>query len=126
MDAKVRDFLDSGGITDITTIGRSTGEPRRIEIRIHNIDGEIYITGFPGKRSWYANMLSNSHFIIHVKGGPGSTGLEADVEGVASDVSAMDRRSDIIPKMVAKANLPGDIGERIRSSVLVHVELSGI
>ena len=126
MDAKVRDFLDSGGIADITTTGRATGEPRRIEIRIHNIDGQIYITGFPGKRSWYANMLSNPHFTIHIKGEPGSRGLESNVECVASEVSEMDRRGDIIPKMVAKANLPGDIDERIRNSVFVHVELSGI
>ena len=35
----------SGHTIDITTTGRKTGEPRRIEIVFHNIDGRLIITG---------------------------------------------------------------------------------
>jgi hypothetical protein len=123
MDATVRDFLDSGGIVDITTTGRSTGLPRRIEIRLHNIDGEIFITAAPGKRSWYANMMSNPRFTIHIKGEPGFRGLDMNVMAMAHDVSDSDIRNDVIPRMVAKANLPGDPGDRIKSSVLVRADI---
>ncbi len=48
-------------IIDITTIGRKTGAPRRIEIWFHRVDGRYYITGsatsplvevtFPGREA---------------------------------------------------------------------------
>jgi hypothetical protein len=59
MDEKVRDSLLLGGVIDITRTGGKTGEPRRTEIRIHNVDGQLYLSGAPGKRDWYANMLAN-------------------------------------------------------------------
>jgi F420H(2)-dependent quinone reductase len=43
-------------VIDITTTGRKTGEPRRIEIWFHRLDGRYFITGAPGRpRDWYAN-----------------------------------------------------------------------
>ncbi|MDQ2999008.1 MAG: nitroreductase/quinone reductase family protein [Chloroflexota bacterium] len=59
MDEQVRHALEHGRTIDITTIGRTSGEPRRIEIWFHNVDGHIYITGTPGRRSWYANLRAN-------------------------------------------------------------------
>ena len=40
--------LRAGGIIDITTTGRTSGEPRRIEIVFFDVDGRVYITGAPG------------------------------------------------------------------------------
>ena len=37
--------LHEGGIIDITTTGRTSGEPRRIEIVFFDVDGRVYITG---------------------------------------------------------------------------------
>ena len=51
MDDQVRRALTHGHVIDITTIGRRTGQPRRIEIVFHNIDGRIYITGTPTTRT---------------------------------------------------------------------------
>jgi hypothetical protein len=39
MNESVRQALGHGGTIDITTIGRKTGLPRRIEIVFHNFDG---------------------------------------------------------------------------------------
>jgi hypothetical protein len=39
MDDKIRQWLTRGRTIDITTRGRHSGEPRRIEIVFHNIDG---------------------------------------------------------------------------------------
>ena len=42
--------LERGHTIEITTTGRRSGEPRRLEIVFHNIDGRIYISGTPYKR----------------------------------------------------------------------------
>src|SRR4051812_27381293 len=55
-------------VIDITTIGRKTGEPRRIEIWFHRLDGRYYITGTPGRpRDWYANLVAQPGFTFHLK-----------------------------------------------------------
>lgn len=62
--------MDQGGIADITTIGRKTGEPRRIEIYFHQFDGDYYLTGRHGRRrDWEANILANPEFTLHLKRG---------------------------------------------------------
>ena len=54
---------------DITTVGRRSGIPRRIEVWFHRVDGHWYITGVPGPRSWYANLRANPRFTLHLKHG---------------------------------------------------------
>ena len=44
---------------DITTLGRCSGIPRRIEVWFHRVDGRWYLTGVPGPRGWYANLRAN-------------------------------------------------------------------
>ena len=39
MEARIAQALEKGGVIDITTTGSRSGEPRRIEIVLHNIDG---------------------------------------------------------------------------------------
>ena len=58
MESAVKEAMDRGGIADITTIGRKTGEERRIEIYFHQFDGAYYLTGKPGQpRDWNATSL---------------------------------------------------------------------
>lgn len=67
--------MDRGGIADITTIGRKSGMPRRIEIYFHQFDGEFFLTGRPGrKRDWEANIEASPEFTLHLK-----RGVSADV-----------------------------------------------
>jgi deazaflavin-dependent oxidoreductase (nitroreductase family) len=68
LDDKIQRALTTDRTIDITTIGRKTGVSRRIEIWFFNLDGKIYITGSPGKRSWYANLRANPDFTFHLKG----------------------------------------------------------
>ena len=51
MDDQIRRSLSRGHRIDITTTGRRTGKPRRIEIVFHNIDGRLYISGSPATAS---------------------------------------------------------------------------
>lgn len=53
---------------DLTTYGRKTGLPRRIEIWWFHVEGRFVITGTPGRRDWLANVRSDSRVIIHVDG----------------------------------------------------------
>ena len=39
--------LGKGGVFDITTTGRKSGQARRLEIGYHVIDGRLYISGMP-------------------------------------------------------------------------------
>lgn len=50
---------------DLTTIGRRSGRPARVEIWWFRIDGRFIITGTPGKRDWYANVLADPNVVIH-------------------------------------------------------------
>lgn len=59
--------LDQDDTIDITTTGRKSGQPRRIEIWFRRVNGRTYITGTPGTRSWYANMLAHPKFTFHLK-----------------------------------------------------------
>jgi hypothetical protein len=49
MDDQVQRSPEEGGVIDIPTRGRKTRQPRRIEIRFHNIDGYVYLTRTPGR-----------------------------------------------------------------------------
>ena len=72
MDDDVRDALERGRpLIDITTIGRHSGEPRRLEIVFHRIDGRFYISGSPvadRTRAWLLNLEADPHLTFHLKG----------------------------------------------------------
>ena len=74
-------------VIDITTIGRNSGDPKRLEIWFHNVDDRYYITGRPGPRSWYANVLANPAIIFHFK-----ESTEADLDGQARAVTDPDTK----------------------------------
>lgn len=71
MDSRVARALSHGHTIDITTTGRRTGMPRRIEIVFHNLDGRIYISGIPDPhrtRAWLRNLEANPWLTVHLKG----------------------------------------------------------
>ena len=53
---------------DLTTFGRKSGVPRRIEIWWFHVGGRFIITGTPGRRDWLANVKANPTVVIHVDG----------------------------------------------------------
>ena len=67
LDPKVQEALEKDLVIDITTTGRKSGQPRRVEIWFHNLDGVLYITGLPGSRGWYANILADPCMTFHLK-----------------------------------------------------------
>jgi hypothetical protein len=65
LDQPIRDALARGGVIDITTIGRKTGQPHRIEIVFHNVVGR----SMPGSSEAIANLAADPHFISSFRGG---------------------------------------------------------
>jgi deazaflavin-dependent oxidoreductase (nitroreductase family) len=89
MDNRVMEAMDRGGIADITTTGRKTGLPRRVEIYFHQFDGDYYLTGRPGfKRDWEANIKANPEFTLHLKRGVAAEVLVWGEAEVDSEVRA--------------------------------------
>lgn len=67
-DVLTPDALAAIMTLDITTYGRRSGKPRRLEIWWFRVDGRFVITGTPGPRDWYANLLADPRIIIHAEG----------------------------------------------------------
>ncbi|MGA7272383.1 MAG: nitroreductase/quinone reductase family protein [Acidimicrobiia bacterium] len=92
MNDQVRDALSKGGIVDITTIGRKSGQPRRIEIYLHNLDGTLWLTGKPGfPRDWVANLAADPSLTIHLK-----RAVKADVPAKGTVITDPTDKADII------------------------------
>lgn len=68
MSSVVRDALEHDPTVDITTTGRRSGEPRRIEIWMMVVDDRFFITGTPGRRDWLANLRANPRLTVHLQG----------------------------------------------------------
>jgi deazaflavin-dependent oxidoreductase (nitroreductase family) len=115
--AAIEAALERGHTIDITTTGRRSGEPRRIEIMFHNIDGRIYISGepYPRKRRWLLNLEANPHFTFHLKGK-----TRADLPAVARPIDDEAERQAIIPH-VARAWRRTDVDRMVRQSPLIEV-----
>ena len=118
MDAEVQQALETDRLIDITTTGRYTGEPHRVEIWFHNVDGAIYITGTPGPRSWYANMLSNAAFTFHLK-----ESVQRDLPAMAIPVVDEERRRQVLGEITARVAATAPLDEWIAASPLVEVRL---
>jgi deazaflavin-dependent oxidoreductase (nitroreductase family) len=118
MDEQVKHALERDRTIDITTRGRKTGRPHRIEIWFHNIDGHLYITGTPGRRDWYANLLAHPEFTFHLK-----QSLRAVLPARATPILDQVRRRTIIAAIHRKLGGHRDLEAWVGGSPLVAVEL---
>ena len=118
MDERVQQALQQDRVIDITTVGRKSGRPRRKEIWFHNLDGRLYITGRPGPRDWYSNMLANPDFTFHLK-----QSAQADLPARATPVLDPGRRREILSGIHQKLGGDRDTDAWVQGSPLVEVEL---
>jgi len=109
--------LEHGHTIDITTTGRRSGKPRRIEIVFHNIDGRIYISGTPSprKRGWLGNLEANPHFTFHLKGR-----TRADLPATARVIAEEAERRAILPH-IARNWGRTDLERMVQYSPLIEV-----
>jgi deazaflavin-dependent oxidoreductase (nitroreductase family) len=109
--------LEHGHTIDITTTGRLSKQPRRIEIVFHNVDGKIYISGtpYPRKRRWLLNLEADPHLTFHLKGK-----TRADLPAVARVIDDDAERRKILPP-IARAWKRDDLERMVRYSPLIEV-----
>ena len=96
MDERVRQALANDRTIDITTTGRSSGLPRRIETWFYRVDDQIYLTGSPGRRDWYANLLANPDFTFHLK-----QSVAADLPARATPITDPEERRAIFERILS-------------------------
>jgi deazaflavin-dependent oxidoreductase (nitroreductase family) len=118
MDERIRQALAQDETIDITTIGRKSGQPQRIEMWFKQVNGRTYITGTPGPRDWYANMLANPHFTFHLK-----QSIQADLPARARPVLDETERRQILsaPVMAWYHRQVDSLDELVADSPLVEV-----
>jgi len=118
IDEEVRDALLQDQTIDITTIGRRSGRPRRLEIWFHNLDGRIYITGLPGKRDWYANLLERPDLIFHLK-----QSVQADIPARARLITGPAERERVLRQILDRIGRRDANGNWLDRSPLIEVDL---
>lgn len=118
MDAGIEYALGHDRTVDITTVGRRSGLLRRIEIWCHRQGGKVYITGLPGRRGWYANLLAEPRFVFHLKGG-----AQVDLAALARPVEDADERRRVIEEAARSVGRGGQVSAWLARSPLIEVEL---
>jgi deazaflavin-dependent oxidoreductase (nitroreductase family) len=86
---------------DITTTGRSSRNPRRIEIVFYRIEDSVYLSGIPAprRRDWLANLSAEPHFTFHLK-----HDVVADLPAVATVITDEAERRRLLAPLVEQFN----------------------
>lgn len=116
LDDATRGALRQSQVIDLTTTGRRTGQPRRIEIFLHHDDGRLYITGMPRAdrtRDWIHNIAADPHVVVHLK-----QSVVADVPATARVVTDLDERRPFI-EAAARRWRRTDVPEMLQHSPLI-------
>ena len=115
-DERIQRALSRGHRIDITTTGRRTGQPRRIELVFHNIGGRIFISGIPSRRTraWILNLEADPRMTFHLKS------VGADLPASARVITDPTERRAILTD-VARAWRRDDIDVMVAASPLIEV-----
>jgi deazaflavin-dependent oxidoreductase (nitroreductase family) len=112
---------------DITTTGRRSGQPRRIEIVFYRLGEDIYLSGIPGpqRRNWLANLAAHPQFTFHLK-----HGVVVDLPATATVIVDPAERRRVLPAFVEQFNRrrgpdspwpEAELGEWVENSPLAQV-----
>jgi deazaflavin-dependent oxidoreductase (nitroreductase family) len=121
MNEKISASLAHGHTIDITTTGRRTGLPRRIEIVFHNMNGRLIITGSPRsdhKRAWLYNLEADPSLTFHLKGS-----VDADLPATARVITDPTERRAIAEWVVANAWRNQDVEAMTAWAPMVEVTI---
>lgn len=122
MDDATRVALSRSQVIDLTTTGRRSGEPRRIEIFLHSGGGQLFISGmpFPGRtRAWIHNVAANPQVTVHLK-----AKTVADVPATARVVTDPAERRPLIEAAAATWGRT-DVDVMLEHSPLIVLTVAG-
>ncbi len=121
LNANVQEALGKDLIIDITTTGRKSGDARRVEIWFHNLDGILYITGLPGTRGWYANILVDPRMTFHLK----ETAV-ADLSALATPITDPTEKHRVLHAICSKQGTLDQLDDRVSGAPLIKVDLKAV
>jgi deazaflavin-dependent oxidoreductase (nitroreductase family) len=122
MDPAIRAALRRSQLIDLTTTGRRSGQPRRIEIFLHSLGDRLVISGIPNAdrtRAWLRNVGDDPAVTLHLK-----SGLVADVPGTARVVTDPAERAELLAG-VARNWKRADLDVMQAHSPLIEVTVDG-
>ena len=120
-DPSIARALRHGHTIDITTTGRTSGLPRRLEIVFFNFGGRIYITGMANprrERHWLRNLRQDPRLTFHLKGP-----VHADLPATARVIDDEAERRPILEKVAV--HWRADAERMIAFSPLIEVTIPG-
>jgi deazaflavin-dependent oxidoreductase (nitroreductase family) len=119
MDESVRKALEHGRAIDITTTGRKSGSPRRIEIEFYNLEGRVYLWSRTATfRNWFANLRAHPEFIFHLKGS-----VQLDLPARAALITDRAERRNILSKLIQMSKSDADLEALVEAGPLVEVTM---
>jgi deazaflavin-dependent oxidoreductase (nitroreductase family) len=122
VDETTRNALHRSQVVDLTTTGRRTGQPRRIEIFLHDKDGQLFISGMPRAdrtRDWIHNIAADAQVVVHLK-----QSLVADIPARARVVTDPDERRPLI-EAAARTWGRTDVPTMLEHSPLIVLTIEG-
>jgi hypothetical protein len=118
VDERIRQAIATDRTIDITTIGRRSGKPRRIEIWRYRADGRTFLSGTPGSRDWDANLVANPDFTYHLKGT-----VTADLPARGRPITQVGERREVIEQIIGGlGRAEGEVERWVAESPLIEVE----
>ncbi|MDG4827968.1 nitroreductase/quinone reductase family protein [Solwaraspora sp. WMMD1047] len=112
---QARHALERQQTVEITMTGRRSGRPRRLETWRYRAAGRFWLTGSPGKRDWYANLLAHPEFTLHL--------VDLDLPVRARPVTDPDERALVFGELVPTLDWAESLETWIAGSPLVEIQL---
>jgi deazaflavin-dependent oxidoreductase (nitroreductase family) len=110
---EARQALERQRTVEITTIGRRSGQPRRIETWRYLAAGRYWLTGSPGSRDWYANVVAHPDFTLHLN--------DRDLRVRGRPVTDPEERARVFGEIVPALDRGGSLESWIAGSPLVEI-----
>ena len=100
---------------DVTTTGRHSGQPRRIETVFYRFEDDVFLSGIPAPRprAWLLNLAAEPHFVFHLK-----HRVIADLPAIATIISEPAERRRILSQFVDEFNRRNGADSPWRTAVL--------
>ena len=109
----------SDRLVDITTTGRKSGNQYRKEVRLRQIDGQVYLTNNPGTRDWAANLYAIPQLQYHFK-----ESAQIDVIAVAIPIKHEYEKRQILTALLEKEGALDQLEARVAGSNLFQIDFT--
>jgi len=116
VDENTFNALHHSQVIDLTTTGRRTGRPRKIEIFLHDKDGLLFISGMPRAdrtRDWIHNITADPQVVVHLK-----QRIAVDIPATARVVTDPAERRQLLAAAAQRWRRT-DVDEMVRHSPLI-------